>query len=301
MNHSTILAPILRYAQLGIAVTNIPQSQSFYHLIGFQTIDSFPNMLIMKNSGGLELQLIQSDVNENSKNILMDYDDKKYPGHTHAALSVPSIQSTREYFEANGLVISGERTFGERVMSIFVRDNDRTTFEFEVHEDEVSGPISASSIGAKQSLDHVGLRVTNPEARWNWYAEKFGFVNQITKYELNEDPLKNRRPWISRTDTGVDMNFILNTNMNITENILLQSGTILPGIVFVGFSVRNLDMCVERLLEAGVTSVTKDIDLRSSPTELRYLADKIPIYEQQKTVFLLDEDHNVIRLIEEQD
>lgn len=300
MNNCTILAPILKYAQLGVAVTNIQQSQRFYNLIGFQTICSLPNMLIMKNSGGLELQLIQSDVNENNKNILMDFDEKKYPGHTHAALSVPSIQSTREYFEANELAISGERTFGERVMSLFVRDNDRTTFEFEVHEDEVPGPITAESIGAKQSLDHVGLRITNPEARWNWYAEKFGFVNEIMKYELHENPLQNRRPWISRTDSGVDMNFILNTNMSITENILLASGTLLPGIVYVGFSVDDLETCVQRLLESGVISVTKDTDLRSSSTELRFLADKVALSDQQKTAFLLDEDRNIIRLIETQ-
>jgi lactoylglutathione lyase len=292
------VCPVLRYAQLGIAVTNLQQSQVFYQLLGFQTIsNSLPNVLIMKNAGGLELQLLQSTLTEqSSRNILMDYDDQKYPGHTHAALSVPNIQSTREYFESNGLVISGERNFGDKIMSIFVRDNDRTTFEFEVHEEEVSGPVAAENIGAKQSLDHVGLRITQPEMRWNWYAEKFGFVHEIMKYELNEDPLKNRRPWISRTESGVDMNFILNTNMSITENILLQSGSLLPGIVFVGFSVENLERCAENLIASGVSSVTRDAELGSSSTELRYLADKIATSE--KSVFLLDEDRNIIRLLE---
>jgi lactoylglutathione lyase len=292
-----ILAPVLRYAQLGIAVTNIQQSQTFYQLLGFQTISASSNApLIMKNAGGLELQLLQSNLTETqSRNILMDYDDQKYPGHTHAALSVPNIQSTREYFESNGLVISGERNFGEKIMSIFVRDNDKTTFEFEIHEDEVSGPVAAENIGAKQNLDHVGLRITEPEIRWNWYAEKFGFVHEIMKYELNEDPLQNRRPWISRTDGGVDLNFILNANMPITENILLESGSLLPGIVFVGFTVDNLDTCAQNLIAAGV-SVTRDADLESCSTELRYLADKIAPLE--KSIFLLDDDRNIIRLLE---
>ena len=34
-------------------------------------------------------------------------------------------------------------------------------------------------IGNKRRMDHVGIRVREPDARLQWYAEKLGFVHEV--------------------------------------------------------------------------------------------------------------------------
>ena len=56
-------------------------------------------------------------------------------------------------------------------------------------------------VGNEKPIDHIGIRVTNPVDRLQWYADKLGFVNEIMSYPPNDDPLKNGPPWITRTAT----------------------------------------------------------------------------------------------------
>ena len=56
------------------------------------------------------------------------------------------------------------------------------------------------------------------------YAEHLGFIYEIKKYEKDPNPLKNFPPWISRTATHVDNNFIINANLSPGYNILSKDG-----------------------------------------------------------------------------
>ena len=58
--------------------------------------------------------------------------------------------------------------------------------------------MKADLIGFSKGLDHVGIRVSSPELSWKFYAEKFGFIHDVSRYEPSPDVLKNFRPWISR-------------------------------------------------------------------------------------------------------
>jgi catechol 2,3-dioxygenase-like lactoylglutathione lyase family enzyme len=102
----------LKYAHLGVAVRDIQRSINFFAKIGFFASLIRPpsnTVTIMQNSAGLELHLFQADNDliEPEKNVLMDFDIKKYPGHTHACFSVSSVEGCREYLQSEGLTITG--------------------------------------------------------------------------------------------------------------------------------------------------------------------------------------------------
>ncbi len=66
--------------------------------------------------------------------------------------------------------------------AVFIRDPDYTTFEFENNvgeDDELPSGFTESMIGNNRRLDHVGIRVREPQARLQWYAEKLGFVREV--------------------------------------------------------------------------------------------------------------------------
>lgn len=170
---------IKSYSHLGVAVFQLEKSINFFNKIGFSIDRVVDGVTIMKNRGNLELHLCQSDKPcEDDKNLLMDFPTDKYPGHTHAAFTVPSVEGTRKYLEGVGIAISGERKMGERIASIFARDPDRTTFEFENNYGPVEYvEVTPDMIGYPQRMDHVGIRISNPESRYIWYAEKLGNLN----------------------------------------------------------------------------------------------------------------------------
>lgn len=281
---------VIGFHHLGIAVENMAASVEFYTKIGFQKT-ALENVLI--NGGGLEIHFMTCDRGiENGVNILMDTPTIKYPGHTHASFMVPNVATTRQYLEASGIAISGER--GK--YAVFARDPDRTTLEFERNFGEpIDGPVTGNDIGATQPLDHIGIRISNPDINFVWYAEKLGFVQQILKYVPNPEILKNGSPWISRTMTHCDLNFLINTNQAPAENILLAENVLRPGIVFVAFTVDNVAEASRRLLEDGVT-VIAEADIGTSP--LRCMASRIVPSSNQNSIFVLDTDLNVLRLVE---
>ena len=289
---------VIRYAHLGLAVSNIHNSVDFLSKIGFQPHYEQGSICVVKNKGGLEFHVFTCDRGiDDNKNILMDYPTNKYPGHTHASFSVPHVLNTKEYFEKNGLVISGERKMNSRLASIFVRDQDRTTFEFENnHNDEVDVDVSSDSIGFPQPIDHIGIRVTNPLDRFQWYAEKLGFIQEVMKYEHNPDLIKNGPPWISRTMSGIDINFIINANESVTENILVADGVVRPGIIYACYTVADIASSAIALQNAGVSVV---FDEELSTSKLSMLANTTVRYPEGMSLFLQDDDHNLLRLIQE--
>lgn len=251
---------VIGYQHLGISVSNMSAAIDFYSKIGFALKDE-GSPAVLQNRGGLELHLFLCDRGiEDDKNILMDFPANKYPGHTHAAFTVPNVPNTQAFLESEGLTISGERKRGDRLYAIFARDLDRTTLEFEKnHGDPEDVVINRDSIGYPQGIDHIGIRVAQPDLRWSWYAEKLGFVYNVGRYEANPDPLKNFPPWIQRTVSGCDINLIINANELVSENILLAGG-VRPGIVYACFTVADIDSAEQRLREQGVI-VARERDL----------------------------------------
>ncbi len=118
---------------IGIRITEKKAALDFYKILGFQLEQEvdFDAVIIMKNSSGVEINLINNgkDISD-GKNILMDVPEK-HPGFTHVAFSVESILHVMEVLEKNNIAISqGPVTFGrDGHVSIFVRDPDRNTIE----------------------------------------------------------------------------------------------------------------------------------------------------------------------------
>jgi len=118
--HGSLLF-IIHLVFVGIAVRDIGQSLPFFNKIGFQNT---PIPSVIQNSGGCKIQLLHATAASNvGFNILMDSNEIKFPGHTHASFLVPSVSAVEKYLtgEPTPLAISGYRKMGERNAAVFVR------------------------------------------------------------------------------------------------------------------------------------------------------------------------------------
>lgn len=306
----------LHYAHLGVAVRNLQQSISYFSKIGFYESTSkisSNSVKVIQNFSGLELHLFISDRDliEPEKNVLMDFSDLKYPGHTHACFSVPTVEGCREYLERKGLEISGERPppevrlkAGLPLMSIFSRDPDYTTFEFEKttaapSQDAIE--FTKDMIANPQCIDHIGIRVSQPDEKMLWYAEKLGFDQLVRHYKLKQDPLENPTPFIVRNSAGVDINFIPNATES-PQNILIDENfQVFPGILYIAFTVDDAHEAGVALEASGVRVFSDaqihDSDNKTCENYLRLPKKNVYLYPEGKSVFLKDEDSILIRLI----
>ncbi len=124
---------IKQFDHAGIRITDKERAIKFYETLGFKIeveVD-FDAVIIMKNSNGVEINLIINGVDLNQgKNILMDVPEK-HTGFTHIAFRVASIVETLKTLELNNISISqGPVSFGrDGHVSVFLRDPDRNTIE----------------------------------------------------------------------------------------------------------------------------------------------------------------------------
>lgn len=116
---------------IGIRVAEVERSLRFYRCLGFELSWKNPEepVFVLRNKHGVEINFIVNASNTNDgKNILMDVREK-YPGYTHVALQVSSIDETIKFLDENDIQISeGPVNLGDGV-SVFVRDPDCNVIE----------------------------------------------------------------------------------------------------------------------------------------------------------------------------
>ena len=209
------------------------------------------------------------------------------------------MPAVKALMAARGIALSGTRSS----LAIFVRDQDRTTLEFERNDggDEPPAEVTDAMIGGGKTLDHVGIRVRAPyERHMRWYADTLGFGRLVTSYAANEDPLKNMPPWVTRSEAGCDINFIINCNTpappagEAAEAPLVKEGGVLvPGILYPAFEIAEpAAAALERLRAAGACAALDSELPWQGLTRAHVLA--LP---SGPTVLLRDLNGNFIRLV----
>ena len=122
---------------IGIRIRDKSRSMSFYQNLGFQLLQDAGfdkgHPVIMIHPSGVVLNLLGPANTSEGSNILMDVDEK-YPGYTHIALTVSSLDDAKEFMKTNGIEVTG--SFGFQNMSaIFIRDPDRNVIELDAYGD----------------------------------------------------------------------------------------------------------------------------------------------------------------------
>lgn len=120
---------------IGIRVAEIERSVSFYENLGFKLIQDAGfnegHPIIMKHLSGVVLNLLGPANSSEGKNILMDVEEK-YPGYTHIALTVTSLNEAKEFLKTNGIRVTDSFSFGN-MSAIFIRDPDLNVIELDAY------------------------------------------------------------------------------------------------------------------------------------------------------------------------
>jgi lactoylglutathione lyase len=125
---------------VGIRVGEKSRSVSFYGSVGFAFVndagfeDGHP--VIMRHPSGVVVNLLGPATAGEDSNVLMDLDEK-YPGYTHVALTVSSLEVARRFLTVEGIAITGSFSFGE-MSAIFIRDPDRNVIELDAYGSDTS-------------------------------------------------------------------------------------------------------------------------------------------------------------------
>ena len=122
---------------IGIRIADKDKSVQFYGSLGFKFVsdagfkDGHP--IIMKHPSGVVLNLLGPANASEGTNILMDVEEK-YPGYTHIALTVSSMNSAVQFMSDHGIEITGSFSF-DNMSAIFIRDPDRNVIEIDAYGD----------------------------------------------------------------------------------------------------------------------------------------------------------------------
>lgn len=130
---------------VGIRVLERSRSVSFYETLGFALVTDAGfaegHPIIMRHPSGVVVNLLGPATAGADSNILMDTEEK-YPGYTHIALTISSLESARKFLTTQGIEITGSFSF-EGMSAIFIRDPDRNVIELDSYgsqsPDDTSG------------------------------------------------------------------------------------------------------------------------------------------------------------------
>ena len=119
-------------------------------------------------------------------------------------------------------------------------------------------------------INHVGIRVTDLERARNFY-EKLGF-------EFIVGPIGPEPVAIMEHPSGVNINFILNADSGITENILMDVSERHPGYTHMALDVTDIEAIETSIRNLG-------IEITEGPVALP---------DGGIMLFIRDQDRNVI-------
>jgi len=119
-------------------------------------------------------------------------------------------------------------------------------------------------------INHVGIRVANLENARKFY-EQLGFV--FIAGPIGPEPVA-----IMEHPSGVNINFILNADSGITENILMDIPDKHPGYTHIALNVTNIVVIEKAIKELGIQITEGPITLPDGGVML----------------FIRDQDKNVI-------
>ncbi|HYD13599.1 MAG TPA: VOC family protein [Allosphingosinicella sp.] len=123
---------ITGYDHVGIRVSDAARALHFYEQLGFVLDPDLSNERVAElvTSDGTRVNLIFNGApRPEAHNILLD-EPVKWPGYTHGAFIVPSLDSVLEWAEGNGVAITeGPVDWGRR-LTCFLRDPDGNVLEF---------------------------------------------------------------------------------------------------------------------------------------------------------------------------
>ena len=120
---------------VGIRISDKDRSVAFYQDLGFALVADAGyaqgHPVILRHPSGVTLNLLGPSTDNEAGNILMDVAEK-YPGYTHIALEVASLDETKAFLAERGIAITGSFTFGD-LSAVFIRDPDRNGIELDFH------------------------------------------------------------------------------------------------------------------------------------------------------------------------
>ncbi len=119
-------------------------------------------------------------------------------------------------------------------------------------------------------INHIGIRVTDLELARAFY-EKLGFVFIVGP--IGPEPVA-----IMEHPSGVNINFILNADSGVTENILMDSSKKYPGYTHMALEITDIESIQQSLEKLGIAITEGPI--------------KLP--DQSSMLFIRDQDRNVI-------
>jgi lactoylglutathione lyase len=134
---------------IGIRITDKSVSIPFYQSLGFQfksdTGFEQGHPIVLRHPSGVVLNLLGPANSREGSNILMDV-EKKYPGITHFALTVGSLEETKAYLAENDIPLTGSFSFGN-MSAVFIRDPDRNVIELDAY-------LDADTAGSAEYSNH---------------------------------------------------------------------------------------------------------------------------------------------------
>ena len=119
-------------------------------------------------------------------------------------------------------------------------------------------------------INHIGIRVTSLELARKFY-EQLGFV--FVAGPIGPEPVA-----IMEHPSGVTINFILNADSGITNNILMDIPDRHPGYTHIALDVTDLESIQATLVKLGINITEGPITLPDGGSML----------------FIRDQDNNVI-------
>ena len=117
-------------------------------------------------------------------------------------------------------------------------------------------------------INHIGLRVRNLEITRSFY-EKLGFIFLVGP--VGPEPVA-----IMEHPSGVNINFILNADLNSTENILMDIPKKHTGYTHIALEVTDAESAAKKIEALGI-AITEKVE-----------------YEGAQFFFIRDPDGNVI-------